>query len=394
MKSVLVIVVLAIFSIKSSWSQEAYIGKSADKVIDYCKYWEQEKGIGLFHKMYEDGELSGVYLMFSNTSDLDFDFVATRSIIFSLKDGVCNEVKIEYVDMSKSKLKTFYVAETSDFNAVGNYFFAPNYKTYRVLSENILGDAVVKIKKTDVKKLSSGTRAKVNTGILEYEKQEAQKEKEKAERLAKEKAERTERLSKVLALDKESPEQYQRFVEQLTDNLMKEFDYNRNSLTEFCKSKRDGASYFEYKNIYAAKFTRKHNGQSGEYEGDFESNNEFKLVAGINKSLSYIKEASFDIPCIFKEGYHRNTELTLSKIETVVVEGETEIKLKNGVLTYVNKTPLDYIQKELEKEVKERNEANGKYVLSYYYIKVFNKEQVRINLKKKKSALDVAKGLY
>ncbi len=394
MKNVIVILVLAFFSIKSSWSQDAYIGKSADKVIDYCKYWEQEKGIGLFHKMYEDGELNGVYLMFSNTSDLDFDFVATRSIVFSLKNGVCNEVKIEYVDISKSKLKTYYLAETSDFNSISNYFFAPNYKTYRVLSENILGDAVVKIKKTDMKKLSSSTRAKVNTGVLEYEKQKAQEEKEKAEQLAKEKAARTERLSQVLALDKESPEQYNRFIEQLADNFVREFNAQQEALTEFCKTKRNGASYFEYKNVYAAKYMMKHNGGAGNSQSSFEAQNEYRLVSGLNKSLSIVKEASFDIPGVFKDGYWWNTELNLEQIETVVVEGDAEVKVKNGIASYVKGTPPNYVQKKLAEAIKERDESNGKYTVSYFYIKAFNKEKVNVVMKKKKSALDAAKGLY
>ncbi len=179
MKKKIKVLVLLLLILKIGWSQEAYIGESSEEVIAYCKYWEQDKGIGLFDKLYKDGELNGVYLMFSNTSDFDFDFVATRSIIFTIKEGMCDKVRIEYMDMSKSKLKTHYLSENSEFNNVSNFFFAPDYQTYRVLSESILGDAVVEIRKTEMKNLPSGVRAKVTVGMKTFVDEQAKKEKEK-----------------------------------------------------------------------------------------------------------------------------------------------------------------------------------------------------------------------
>lgn len=405
MKIKITLIIILFSIVKINWSQDQYIGKTSQEVLEFCKYWEQEKDIGLFHESYKNGELNEVNLMFSNTSDFDFDFIASRSIIFSIKEGICNKITIEYLEMSKSKLKTYYLANNSEFNNISNYFFAPNYQTYRILSEDILGDAVVEVRKTEVRKLSSGVRTKVSSGLNAYAQKQEKEKREEAERIAKneraraaeiakQKADRSERLSKVLYLDKDSKEEFNLFIKKLSENFIREFKSQEKSITKFCMSNRNEASFFEYNNVYSAKFKRQHDGSLNDSESAFITHNEFKLVSGINKSLSIINEVAFDTPLIYKDNFYWNTQLILEKIKTTVVHGDADVKVKNGKCVFVKGMSPEYLNELLIEKITETNQANGKYTLSYYYIKALDIETVEIKLKKKKSALDIAKELY
>ena len=337
--------------------QDSYVGKSLSEVKSYTNY-EEEQSDCLSETKYKDGILSQVELLYLKKEDDWLGFTSTYYVIFYIKNDICTHIEIDYTNMSKEKLKEYYDKGYKERH-LSKYYFSNDYKTYRTLSENVFGDALVTIKRTEVNKLPTSIRTKVTNKIKESEEKALKgKEQREAEKKAKEAI-----LSKVYNLKDIAPEKYDAFVEELKNNFIEGL-LKSNQFPSWNEVENKYKSSYTYQNVYGAHYQRKR--EDGNYY--FTEDNHFTLISGENKSFGLIKAFSPKVPSAKVKGVEVDTELKIEKFPMSYTKGVAVVTVKNGNVSFVGNVPNDEIKEFIMEKAK--SFSKGRYKIKYKYVKV------------------------
>ncbi len=315
--------------------------------------------------LYNNGQITDVIQCYSNQYLIDFRVSANFCKHYIMEYGQLAYVLTQYEDVSNEQLNEFFNSSYGDYKS-GNLFFSDDYEHYSKIYLAKNGYATVEWRKTEPNELPSDLKTKIATKLKAEQDAEAKRIKEEEERKAKEK----EIKSKTYNLEEYDNAKYNSFVNDLRNSLIERLKSN-SSFPDYYKIEQESQKYFRFQNTYSAYYKLvDYSRESVDYgyyiaagSNDVRSENKFTLISGDDNSCQFIKYASPSLPTLNYKGYSVMTEATVNNITVDYVKGITNVKVKNGVVTYKKYLPPTDIQSLISEKLK--SEPNGLYQVKY-----------------------------
>jgi hypothetical protein len=376
MKKLTVITATILLSISTAFGQTIEIGQDATEIKQLIQWSTQQrtgydtygnsKGNNVtWDVKYNNGKITDVIQCYTNQYLLDFRVSASFCKHYIMEYGQLAYVLTQYEDLSTEQLKEFFDRSYGDYKS-GSLYFSDDYEHYSKIYLANNGYATVEWRKTEPDELPSDLKTKIANKLKAEQEAEAKRIKEEEERKAKEK----EIKSKTYNLQEYDSTKYISFVNSLRYSLLERLK-SSSSFPDFYKIEQESQKYFRFQNTYSAYYKLvDYSRESVDYgyyiaagSNDVRSENKFTLVSGDDNSCQFIKYASPKLPTINYKGYTVMTEATVNNITVDYVKGITNVKIKNGVVTYKKYLPPTDIQSLISEKLK--SEPNGLYQVKY-----------------------------
>ncbi len=350
------------FSCTSIFAQSTYIGDTYENIKQGLSYIDKGNVKSFVKTEYKDGEISNIYLYLYKQKNTMCGYVTSYFTNYRIKNNICVSIDETYSDMSAKELKGYY-DKCYEKTKIGEYYFSPDYKTYRLVSEDAIGNAIVDLKETNISELPANIKT-------QYE-------------IRNKKAE--EARGKIYNLKDINKVEYDNFIKKLNSNFINGLT-NLSDFPSWGEIKEMPNGVYVYNNIYSADYKRVKTASG------FKNDNKFTLVSGKNKSCSLIKQFS---PKLYSEnlnGQDVMTEIIISNYPVVYTKGVTNVSIKKGVITFTKNEPKSEIKEQLKKELSDV--TKGKFEIFYQYLEVNGKVSLVFGKQKQKgnNLLNKAKG--
>jgi hypothetical protein len=365
-----------LLSISTAFGQTIEIGQDAKEVKQIIQWSTQQrtgydsygnsKGNNVtWDAKYNNGQITDVIQCYSNQYLIDFRVSANFCKHYVMEYGQLAYVLTQYEDVSTEQLTEFYENNYGEYKS-GKFYFSDDYKHYSKIYLANNGYATVEWRKTEPNELPADLKTKIANKLKAEQEAEAKRIKEEEERKQKEK----EIKSKTYDLKEYDNSKYNSFVNNLRNSLIERLKSN-SSFPDYYKIEQESQKYFRFKNTYSAYYKLvDYSRESVDYgyyiaagSNDVRSENKFTLVSGDDNSCQFIKYASPSLPTISYKGYTVMTEASVENITVDYTKGITNVKIKNGVVTYKKHLPPTDIQSLISEKIK--SEPNGLYQVKY-----------------------------
>jgi hypothetical protein len=322
----------------------------------YDSYGNRASSIWTWDVKYYNGEIIDVIQCCPNQYLIDFEAIVSFCKHYVMEKGKLTYVLTQYEEISVENLKKFYDKSYSEYRD-NEIYFSEDYKHYSRIYLSKNGYATVEWRQYESSQLPIGIQRKIDRK-QEIAKKRNQEEEERNQR-------ENEIKSKIYDLADYDSSKYNSFVNNLCILLCDKLKTNP-SFPNWSEIVTYPQKYFSFKNSYSANYKLVDNIESissNSIGHVFRNTEQFTLLSGTDNSFSFIKSVAPPLPKIYIKGITVGPEATIIGLSISYTKGITNVKIKNGLITYKKFPPSEDMQHMLSEKLKTEN--NGTYYIKY-----------------------------
>lgn len=381
-------------------SQTIEIGQDADEVKQIIK-WRTQQRTGydsfgnpkgnnvVWDANYYNGQITDVIQCWTNQHLVNLRMSVNFCKYYIMENGELAYVLTQYENISLDKLKKGFENSNNDIK-IDDYYFSQDYKTFSTIYLAKNGYATAKWEKTDTDLLPSSIKKSIQAKIKQKEDEEYRKELAQQKEKEKEK----EIKSKIYDLELYDKYAYDNAFQNQKDAIVKYFNtsyYSSANFPSFDDLVNRENKFERFNNTYDVHYSLEdHSRESVDYgyviqagTRDIKPKVNVKLVSGTDTNVDLFRKASIRIPTIEIEGYEVMTKASFDSITIDFARGITEVKIKNGIVSFKKDIPENYTQIQIMEKLKSEN--NGRYLVKYEIGAIMGESILNVEIEKTKS---------